>query len=289
MIILLTISYSFHLDFDTQRDISVNSLAMLDQYSNTDNNEGLDELYWTTRNSEYKEDLIFNRQISNTGIRIVSNEDFIDYLNNHFVPEIDLGIHNKAHSVEITRKTLDTIEAPEVNLSYRGQKNNIEKGKFAERNDVILKTLMRTIRRFFWEIFKAENEDKNFIKRSSHEFNSAIVEFYNKHLKPFASYVEGYDESMEKVLMFYLSTLMTNHYIYKRNGFSDSKRILNLMRSVMKTFSNTTYSRLFRIQNFKNLILLLKLSGLLSQMIEVYPKLKLSREAYEDAIQLILS
>ena len=221
---------------------------MLDKYSKTENIEELDESYWITRNSEYEEDLIFNRQISNTGIQIVSNEDFIEYLDNHFVPEIDLSTHNKAHSVEITRKVLDTIEAPEVNLSYRGQKNNIEKGKFAERNDVILKTLLRTTRRFLWQIFKDENEDKKFIKKSSNEYNSAIVEFYKKHLKPFSNVVEGYNEDMESILMFYMSTLMTSNHIYKKGDHESFKHIIILMKKVMKTFANSTYYRLLKIQ-----------------------------------------
>ena len=177
----------------------------------------------------------------------------------------------------------------EVNLSYRGQKNNIEKGKFAERSDVILKTLLRTMRRFLWQIFKAENEDKNFIKKSSSEFNSAIVEFYKKHLEPFSDAVQGYNKAMEGRMVFYMSALMTNHYIYKSNESNDCKRVLSLMKKIMKTFSNSSYCRLFKIQNFKNVILLIKTSGLASQMIEAYPKLKQSQEAYENAIEFIMS
>lgn len=135
--------------------------------------------------------LTFPQGITNTP------ESFIYYLDNHFRAEINLeeqeefqltfdssekqsgelststfkqceighiGDTNITFSeVQLDNMSIDaTYDASQnneaVKLNYRGQKNNLPKGKNSERADVILKTFFRALKRLLWEIFAKENE-----------------------------------------------------------------------------------------------------------------------------------
>lgn len=48
---------------------------------------------------------------------------------------------------------------PLINLSYRGQKHDFMIGKYAARHDVLYKTLLRTMRRFLWELYTQRFRD----------------------------------------------------------------------------------------------------------------------------------
>ena len=73
--------------------------------------------------------------------------------------EIILSDHDYArlHSTKNSKKSInEDLKTEEVNLEYRGNKSNFIKGKFAERYDVICKTLIRSVRRYLWELFEKQ-------------------------------------------------------------------------------------------------------------------------------------
>jgi hypothetical protein len=117
-------------------------------------------------------DFMFSFQEREKSFYSETPQDFIEYLDNYFKPEIDLSEKKLFETAPIETK------ASKINIFYRGQKNNFVKGKNAERKDVIHKTLLRGIRRFLWEKFTNEY-DLSIISK----VNSATE--YRKSLRSF--------------------------------------------------------------------------------------------------------
>ena len=86
----------------------------------------------------------------------LSNDEFIKFLDSEFKAEIKLS--DEAGDILFTKEEIKEfkIEDPEVNLSYRGQKNLHQRGKHAHRIDILFKSFIRWTRRYLWELFEKE-------------------------------------------------------------------------------------------------------------------------------------
>lgn len=119
-----------------------------------------------------KKDFIFSFPDREKSFYSETPQDFIDYLDNYFKPEIDLSEPLPFETAPVVEKEL------KVNIFYRGQKNNFIKGKNAERKDVIHKTLLRGFRRFLWEKFSKNYNLSNIKKNnSSSEYKENLFSF----------------------------------------------------------------------------------------------------------------
>ena len=103
-------------------------------------------------------------------------QEFIEYLDNFFKPEIDLSEQQPYETAPVGTKE------SKVNIFYRGQKNNFLKGKNAERKDVIHKTLLRGVIRFLWEKFTAEHDVSGMTKsKAKAEYQKSLRSFIEKY------------------------------------------------------------------------------------------------------------
>ena len=74
---------------------------------------------------------------------------------------------------------------------------------------------------------------------------------------------------------------MTNKYSPKiKKG--KMRRIKTLVKTVMKSYSISTYASLMKLELFQEAVLLLSQSGMVRTIIEAYPRLQESKKAYED-------
>ena len=84
-------------------------------------------------------------------------DNFLEFLNKHFKPEINL-----TPNIEDIKSLQNNLKEPtysdnnEINLNYKGHKNMWEKGKNAERRDVVYKTFIRSVRRYLWSLFSSK-------------------------------------------------------------------------------------------------------------------------------------
>ena len=114
-----------------------------------------------------------SNQIESRAINVDMNHSFsrmqissADHLS-HNLNNFNVGLKNEAtlsdhddaqlHFNKNSEKPIsEDKKTEEVNLEYRGNKSNFSKGKFAERYDVICKTLIRAVRRYLWELFEKQ-------------------------------------------------------------------------------------------------------------------------------------
>ena len=145
-------------------------------------------------------------------------EGYLKYLDLHFKPEISLTESSDPLTQPLPDSKWSEEQGseqtkPVVNLNYRGNKHMFNKGKYSERRDVLYKTLMRTVRRFLWEMFESEAELHTFCqKKRSNEFYDALKKFYEKHVKCRSVSCSLLTQEQEEEQIMYLGVLMTNSY-----------------------------------------------------------------------------
>ena len=96
-------------------------------------------------------------------------------------------------------------------LSYRGNKNTIPKGKFAERGDVLYKKFIRATRRYLWVMFEKEFDVSKYrVRRNSIEYKRDVGEFYNKYFREHIS--NEANKSIHEDVWFILGVFLSNQY-----------------------------------------------------------------------------
>jgi hypothetical protein len=97
-----------------------------------------------------------------------SPQEFLKYLDTNLNPEINLKESDQL-------SLFINFKHPEINLNYRGQKHNFDKGANAERKDILCKNLLRALRRYLWELFKKEYDISTFSRIDPlRTFNKAV-------------------------------------------------------------------------------------------------------------------
>lgn len=113
-------------------------------------------------------------------------EQFLRFLNNEFVPEIDLS-PNPKDVISFTPSIPEDEVAISVGVSSHSQ-ISIVKGVFSERRDVVYKTLLRNTRRYLFGMFQSEFPDVKLstITRGCPIFGICVRKFYNTHFLKYA-------------------------------------------------------------------------------------------------------
>ena len=180
------------------------------------------EVSWIQNKSKYTK----NVYESSTNYPVdLSNEEFIRFLDSSFKPEINLSNNDtKDWLLFISQAKVTKINSPEVNLWYKGNKNMHQKGKYWERTDVVLKTLIRSTRRYLWELFESQFGTSDLVcNKPSELFKEKVLSFYSKNFKSF----EGDEIERNEVLQFGISSLLgiilTNKYSFPNKNDKDRK------------------------------------------------------------------
>lgn len=236
------------------------------------------------------------------------SNNFLEYLDSHFVPEIDLKddpkqeIKNAKISLAMDSEpkekgklgsnvsTKDSfIESSEVNLKYKGQKNSFSKGTYAERVDVVYKTLLRSIRRYLWEIFTQEHNPKEIKDRakSSQTFKGMLTEFSSRYFQSALQQVSESEDS-EQLFLENLASFMTNKFWIPDNSFR-IRKFRGLITANLKQYSAHKYCQLFNLEGCVEFFKVLETSGFAARIIDAYPKLAESRDSYLKVVSDIIN
>ena len=115
-----------------------------------------------------------------------------------------------------------------------------------------------------------------------------ISSFYNEHLKNHSQSAQSVNENEELGIMHILAVLLQENVNYR----NDTKRYRTLkknMNRVIRVYSRKLYAPIVLMSEFKKFILIWKEAGLLTEMIEAYPTLARSKDAYEMMIDNIIT
>jgi hypothetical protein len=170
-----------------------------------------------------------------------SDECFLQYLDNYFKPEIDLSNNepDEIFTEEPSKPVTNRKTSVEVNLRYKGQKNTFEKGKFAERRDVLYKTLFRSARRYLLEAFSNEFKPVKSSKKALDSFLASLNSYYSTHMKPLTQSIPDYDENLEDKTKATLGMLITLKACGK-DDIKSQRKLVSLIKKAMKAFSIST-------------------------------------------------
>ena len=168
----------------------------------------------------------------------------------------------------------------EVNLSYRGNKHRFEKGKNAERRDVLYKNFIRATRRYLWSLFEKEFDTSLMpIYRPSELFKQNVKTFYEKYFKQFVGNEITSNEKNEEEVCFIISTILTNKYSFPYKT-DKHRKYMAQFESINQKFSKISYERFFILRNISEIFNILIESGIVNQIVDTYPKLSESRDSY---------
>ena len=190
------------------------------------------------------------------------------------------GTHNACISNE-------ELKNWKISINYKGNKNNRGKGKYSEIPEVLNKNFIRSLRRYLTQQFNTVCIESPY---KSHRMNkrSMISSFYNEHLKNHSQSAQSVNENEELGIMHILAVLLQENVNFR----NDTKRYRTLKRNmnkVIRVYSRKLYAPIVLMSEFKKFILIWKEAGLLAEMIEAYPTLAKSKDAYEVMIDNIIT
>ena len=175
-----------------------------------------------------------------------------------------------------------------VNLKYKGNKNYKEKGMFSECPEVLKKNLLRSIRRYLSEQYVSfKSKLKSFMGSRHVSKRNYIIEFYNENIKSQSFSAKNVSQNEELGIFHILGILFQENIVF-RNDTVQHRTLKKNMNKLLKTFSRKLFDSISSMSEFKKLILILKEAGVIAQIIEAYPTLSKSKEAYEITIQEII-
>lgn len=230
----------------------------------------------------------FNNILGDQENEYFDTDQFLRYLNNEFVPEIDLT--PKAENViSFTSNISEDEIATSVGLSSQTP-IDMKKGVFSERRDVVYKTLLRNTRRYLFGMFQSEFPDVKLstITRGCPIFGKWVRKFYDTH---FLTYAEelfiGNLKDCEYFIQI-LATFITGEFLIPKRS-SGAKKISLALRQILKTFSPALYSKFFKMEGVSDFFKILKTSGIFEEIFSFYDNIKASEGVYSKALTSIIS
>ena len=170
--------------------------------------------------------------------------------------------------------------------------NNAEarKAPYAERRDVVYKSLMRSTRKFLRSKFDSEF---GVIKFSGQTKGCPI--FLQKMKAFFEKYFKNDSEELmldfnisEKIFWETIATFMRTD-IYLPNREEKYKSLTLYLKKAFKSFSLPTFTRLFSFEPVQCLFKALQACGYIQEMIDSKPNLKRYEETYKKAVDSIIN
>ena len=88
---------------------------------------------------------------------IEEKNKFLEFLDKCFIPEIDLKTHSETFEpIKLPKEKFEIHKINPKNIRTNCR-NKPFKANYAERSDVIYKTLLRSLRRYLWEELKVRD------------------------------------------------------------------------------------------------------------------------------------
>ena len=169
-------------------------------------------------------------------------------------------------------------------------KNKQVKAAYAERRDVIYKSLLRNVKRFLWKKFLSEAGPAKFSKRTRgwDLFKEKVGIFYEKYFKVHSYEILKSGDMTEDLIKEVLGCFL-NPSIITPGRSEITKQYTKVLRKAIKTFSPIVYPELFEFRWIQYFFQLLKCSGVMEEVIDSCTNLKMSKKSYERAVDSIIS
>ncbi|CAI2378615.1 unnamed protein product [Moneuplotes crassus] len=231
-----------------------------------------------------------------------------------FIPEIDLTPKEELQlssfaevGIETPNKTFDhkdidlvaskedkQAENHEASFTYKDStlKTNSRdkpfKAQFADRRDVIYKTLIRSVRRFLWDDFSSTLPDVTFsnMTRGCSVFEDFLKRFYQEQFC--VGNIHSQKGSNEFAHLQLLSVFMTQYYLIPKRS-ATSKKIAQALKQIVKKFSPKLYIKFFNLEGVSDFFKLLKSSNYIYKVIDAYPNMKKCEDQYIKAVDSIIN
>ena len=114
-----------------------------------------------------------------------------------------------------------------------------------------------------------------------------IITFYEENIKNQSVSAQNISDVEELAILHILAVLLQENIVFK-NDTSKYRALKKNMNDLIKTYSRKLFDPIIRIPEFVKFILILKEAGALTQMIDSYPTLSRSRDAYQMKIDQII-
>ena len=185
-------------------------------------------------------------------------------------------------------KCLEKLDKSGVNLKFRGQQNLKEKGMYSERPEVLNKNLLRSIRRYLKEQYKSKKLSfKLSLQSNKANKRDMIIKFYNETVKNLSLTTQSINEKDELGFLHILAVFLEEKVVF-RNDTSKYKAFKGNMNKLIHTYTRKLFNSINKMPEFKKFIAILKEIGVLATIVESYPTLSKSRQAYRMRIDEII-
>ena len=183
---------------------------------------------------------------------------------------------------------LKKLDRSGVNLKFRGQRNLKEKGFYSERPEVLNKNLLRSIRRYLKEQYKSQKLSfRPFLQCSKANKRSMVIKYYTETIKNQSLTAQNMNQKDELGILHILTIFLEGNVSFR----SDTNRFKSLksnMNKLIQTYARKLFDPINSMPEFKKFIVILKEIGALAKIIESYPTLNKSKEAYKMKIEEII-
>lgn len=192
----------------------------------------------------------------------------------------------------VEEKPAEVVWSTQMSYKHTDLKSNSRdkpfKAQYADRRDVVYKTLLRSVRRFLWDDFTAEIGDVAFSSktRGCDIFQSHLSSFHKQNFKDSPAIFENLQT--EKEFLDCVSVFMTHHYLIPKRS-TGSKKISLMLKKIVKKFSPKLYTKFFKLQGVSEFFKILKDSGYIYKIIDAYPNMKKCEDQYIKAVDSIIN
>ena len=140
------------------------------------------------------------------------------------------------------------------------------------------------MRRYLTQLYTTEYGDLNKANKSASSRRARVQMLYEKHFKSQTCSALGLSDDEELGVLHVLS-MFTPEGISFKNDTKGYRNIKYNLNKLFKTYSKKIYQLVINVDGFRKLLGLVKQAGHLERMIDAYPILAKSKEAYEKAME----
>lgn len=172
--------------------------------------------------------------------------------------------------------------------------------KSVRRNDLVLRSLLRSIRRYLWSLFTKDHKLPNPRKRFVPSFRQDIEEFYLKHFKSKSKVAQSLSPEEQEGVCFCLSSFLTSKHTYSELFMGQPKghkaspenlhyrRLFSTLKQLFKNYTVRNYTRFIQTPETKILLQIFQELNLISTIISSCPKLLQDPDLYKENFDQIL-
>lgn len=241
----------------------------------------------------------FNDGKLRTCLGSVYPKHYIENMHSFTIPENQINLSNDNSELKLSTNDF----APNDALIYKSEDwvsmnalhsqngcsliNNVQsapstsnyKREFAQRKDVVYKTLLRNTRRYLFHLLLTFSPEAKFstYTRGCLVFESWINQLYHKYFEAHAKSV--FSENAEEWEHFrQLLAIFASGDIVVTQRTSNAKKIGLELRRALKQFNSKGYKRFFKMKGVDTFFKILKVSSVFYEMINFYSSMKFIEE-----------